>query len=125
MRRRVAFEAADTRAKPSALLTELDSWPVPATCGHIEISGHRLHVSVRSADVHHLLVFKPDDPKKHRGPSKGGKVTYGKMDLEKLGAAGIRFNGLKIERIYPNATRWEVRKRLLPGLDPKDTITGG
>lgn len=73
----------------------------------------------------HLLVFTPDDPVKHRGPSQGGNIVFGKMDLEKMGVAGIRFDGVKIDRIYPNASRWEVRQKLFPGLDPKLTTTGG
>ena len=73
----------------------------------------------------HLLLFTPDVLKKHRGPAQGGNVVYGDMDLEKLGVAGIRFDGLKIERIYPNADRQTVRQRLFPGLDPTLLTTGG
>ncbi|MEJ6642746.1 MAG: DUF1592 domain-containing protein [Akkermansiaceae bacterium] len=73
----------------------------------------------------HILIFTPDEPKKHRGPAEGGNLVFGKMDLEKQGAAGISFDGVKIERLYPNATRWEVRQSLFPGLDPKLTTTGG
>ncbi|MGC6426413.1 MAG: DUF1592 domain-containing protein [Akkermansiaceae bacterium] len=74
----------------------------------------------------HILLLRPKESgEKIARISRGGNVNYTGLNLEKKGFAGIRFSGMKIERVYPNATRAEVRQRLFHDLAPEDIRTGG
>ncbi|MGJ8695636.1 MAG: DUF1592 domain-containing protein [Verrucomicrobiaceae bacterium] len=74
----------------------------------------------------HILVLRPaEGGKKSARLGNGGSVNYEGRDLEKEGNEGIRFGGIEIERIYPNAKQWEVRSRLFPGMKGPEIRTGG
>jgi len=66
----------------------------------------------------HLLEFKPNEATDKSAPSgaKGGNISYKGRNLIKEGFAGIEFDGIEMERIYPNGPRWELRQRLFPGV---------
>ena len=70
----------------------------------------------------HLLELKPGDATLKIAPSgaTGGKVSYRGRDLTKQGFQGVAHTGIEIERIYPNAARWELRSRLLGNLPKED-----
>jgi len=69
----------------------------------------------------HCLILKPDiGGAKNARISRGGNLVYNGQDLEKKGFQGIRFGEITVERIYPHATRWELRNKLFPGLNYKE-----
>jgi hypothetical protein len=69
----------------------------------------------------HMLVIRPNE-----GDNKlatnigGGKVSYKGKDLLKQGVAGLGFDGISIQRIYPGGTREDVQQRLMPGISFSD-----
>ena len=70
----------------------------------------------------HMLELKPNDVTLKRAPTgaSGGNVSYKGRDLRKQGFQGIGVTAIQIERIYPNAQRWELRGKLLGGLSKED-----
>lgn len=66
----------------------------------------------------HMLEFKPAEALDKSAPTgaTGGNVSYKNRDLAAQGFAGISFDSITLERIYPNATRWQVRQNLVPGV---------
>jgi len=72
----------------------------------------------------HCLILKPDvGGAKNARISKGGHLEFRGHDLEKKGIQGIRFGEITVERIYPNASRWELRNKLFQGLTFKEIRT--
>ena len=65
-----------------------------------------------------MLEFKVNEATEKPAPSgaTGGNVSFKGRDLEKDGFAGIEFDGIEIERIYPNGKHWAVRQKLVPGV---------
>ncbi|MEM1441756.1 MAG: DUF1592 domain-containing protein, partial [Verrucomicrobiota bacterium] len=65
----------------------------------------------------HMLEFKVGDATEKAAPSgaSGGNVSFKGRDLAKEGFAGIEFDSISIQRIFPNGERWEVRHSLFPG----------
>lgn len=76
---------------------------------------HRYEAWIRED---HLIEFKPNEGTNRTAPSgaKGGNVSFKGRDLEKDGFAGMEFDGIEVERIYPNATQAQMREKLLPGI---------
>jgi hypothetical protein len=70
----------------------------------------------------HLLEFKPNEGTNRIAPSgaRGGNVSFRGRNLEKEGYAGLEFDSIKLERIYPNATTDDLRQNLLPGITFKN-----
>ena len=70
----------------------------------------------------HMLELKPNDATLKLAPTgaTGGNTSYKGRDLVKQGFAGIANEGIKIERIYPNSERWELRRNLFPGVTKED-----
>jgi len=71
----------------------------------------------------HLLQLALQDATVKRvsnGSPMGGDVSYNGRDLIKQGTTGFSITGLTLERIYPNAARWEVRKRVYGAVTYKD-----
>jgi hypothetical protein len=73
----------------------------------------------------HLLELKPNDvsqkPARNGPPgTRGGSVSYEGMNHEANGLGGIAFSAINLERIYPNAARWQVRRNLLGGLTKEE-----
>lgn len=70
----------------------------------------------------HMLELKPNDATLKRPPSgaTGGNVSYQGRNLTKMGFEGIALSAIRIERIYPNATRQQVQKNLFEGLTKED-----
>ena len=66
----------------------------------------------------HMLEFKANEATDKAPPSgaSGGNISFKGRNLEKDGFAGIEFDGIEIERVYPHGPRWEVRSKLLPGV---------
>lgn len=66
----------------------------------------------------HMLEFEPNEGTDRPAPTgaSGGNVSFKGRNLEKDGFAGISFDSIKIERIYPNGKPWEVRQALYPGV---------
>lgn len=62
----------------------------------------------------HQLEMKPNDGTLKRAPTgaKGGNVSFAGRDLAKQGFSGIAHRGIDMERIYPNADRFTVKKKL-------------
>ncbi len=62
----------------------------------------------------HELELKPNDGELKTAPTgaKGGNVSFKGRDLAEEGFAGIAHQGIRIERIYPNAGRKQVRRNL-------------
>ena len=74
----------------------------------------------------HILLLRPaEGGRKLARLGNGGGVSYQGKNLTKAGFDGISFGGITMERVYPNATRGEVRKRLFGELLPKDVASGG
>lgn len=74
----------------------------------------------------HILLLRPKESgQKVARLSQGGTIVYEGTNLRKQGIPGISYSGMKIERVYPNAARSEIRKRLFRELDPKDIRSGG
>ena len=69
-----------------------------------------------------MLELKPNDATLKIAPSgaKGGNVSYKGRDLVKQGFEGIAIEGIEMERIYPNSTRWQLRQNLFGGLSKED-----
>ncbi|MEM9481086.1 MAG: DUF1592 domain-containing protein [Verrucomicrobiota bacterium] len=82
----------------------------------------RDHVYTAWMQEDHLLELKPNEGGQRpvRSVSRGGNVFYRGHDLAKEGYSGLAYSGVEIERIYPNAERWEVRQSLMPGVEFKD-----
>ncbi len=95
------------------------SAPMLHTIASIEATGKARDMSfdawIRAGD---MLELKPNDSGLKVAPSgaKGGNVSYKGRDLVKMGFQGIAVGGIKIERIYPQAKRWEMRNHLFGGL---------
>lgn len=70
----------------------------------------------------HLLELKPNDATLKRAPSgaSGGKVSYKGQDHAKAGRQGIAVKAIEMERIYPNAARWELRSKLFAGISKEE-----
>lgn len=70
----------------------------------------------------HFLEFKPNEATNRVAPTgaRGGNVSFNGRDLVKQGYAGLEYEAIEIERIYPNATREQVREKLVPGLKFQD-----
>jgi len=70
----------------------------------------------------HMLELKPNDITLKVAPAgaTGGNVSYKGRNLRKQGFEGIGVSGITIERIYPNAKRFEIRKKLLGNLSKED-----
>jgi len=74
----------------------------------------------------HILLLRPSEASERTARiAKGGRVNYEGHDLEKEGFAGIRHRGITIERVHPEASRGEVRRKLFGGLARADFETGG
>ncbi|MFK5923154.1 MAG: DUF1592 domain-containing protein [Verrucomicrobiota bacterium] len=71
-----------------------------------------------------MLELKPNDSGLKAAPSgaKGGNVSYQGRDMVKLGFQGIAISGIKIERIYPQSKRWEMRQHLFAGISKKELV---
>lgn len=67
----------------------------------------------------HILVLKPNEAGLKSIPSKGGIFTFGGKDFVKSGHAGLRFDKITIQRIYPNAPQRLVRSLVFGTVDPK------
>ncbi|MFT5857913.1 MAG: hypothetical protein ACI8XO_005175, partial [Verrucomicrobiales bacterium] len=72
----------------------------------------------------HMLELKPNEATLKRAPSgaTGGQVSYKGRNVRKEGYQGIGLTGIEIERVYPNAARWELRNRLLGKLPKADAL---
>ncbi len=72
----------------------------------------------------HMLELKPNDSTRKSAPTgaTGGNVSYKGRDLKEAGFEGIAISGIEIERIYPNAERWQIRKLLLGDLSKEDAM---
>ncbi|MDB4537722.1 DUF1592 domain-containing protein, partial [Akkermansiaceae bacterium] len=69
----------------------------------------------------HSLIIKPEKGgQKSARAGQGGNVKYQGRNLEKEGFQGIRFGEITMERIYPNATRWELRSKVFQGISFQD-----
>ncbi len=70
----------------------------------------------------HMLELKPNDSTLKRAPNgaSGGNVAYNGPRHETKGISGIALNSINVERIYPNAERWEVRKQLIGNIKKED-----
>jgi len=71
----------------------------------------------------HMLELKPNDATQRRARTgaRGGNVAYPKgRSLFKEGCEGIEISGIEIERIYPNSTPEQIRRRLFGGLNASD-----
>ena len=66
----------------------------------------------------HMLEFKPNDAsyKRVSKGSKGGNVNFKGTSNLKDGSVGLATTGIRMERIYPEGTREEVKAKLFPGL---------
>lgn len=66
----------------------------------------------------HRLELRPADLTRKTSPTgaNGGNVGYKNRDIAKEGFEGFAVSAIRMERIYPNAKRWEGRNFLLPGL---------
>ena len=78
----------------------------------------------------HQLELKPSDIGQRgarNGPpgTKGGNVSYKGMNHQANGRVGIAFSGIKMERVYPHAARWQVRRNILSGLSKADIANFG
>lgn len=62
----------------------------------------------------HELELKPNDYEQKPAPTgaKGGNVSFKGRDLASEGFVGIAHQGIRIERIYPNAGRKTVKRNL-------------
>ena len=73
----------------------------------------------------HLLVIKPNEGDNKLATNVGGgKISYKGKDLLKQGVAGLGFDGISIQRIYPGGTRESLQKRLMPGVPLVDGELG-
>lgn len=72
-------------------------------------------------EENHMLEMKPSDFTRKTAPTgaKGGNVAYDGRDLKKEGYEGIALREIKVERIFPNGNRAEVRKNLFGDVDPE------
>ncbi len=70
----------------------------------------------------HLLELRPNDATLKRAPSgaTGGKVSYQNQNHLKAGIQGIAVKSITMERIYPNASRWELRSKLFAGISKEE-----
>jgi hypothetical protein len=70
----------------------------------------------------HMLEFEPNEGTDRPAPTgaSGGNVSYKGRDLAKDGFAGISFDSITMERIYPNATRDGIREVIYPGVKFED-----
>lgn len=66
----------------------------------------------------HMLELKPNDVTLKVAPSgaTGGNVSYKGRDLTKQGFSGIAVSAISLKRVYPHASREELRKNLYPGV---------
>lgn len=67
------------------------------------------------------LELKPNDLTCKTAPSgaTGGSVSYKGRDLEAEGYEGIAWKELRMERIYPHATREKLRQNLFGDIEPE------
>ena len=69
----------------------------------------------------HILLLRPaEGGRKVSRLGGGGSVNYKGWKGKEDGYDGISFKGMNIERVYPNATRKEVREKLFFDLARKD-----
>ncbi|MCG8598554.1 MAG: DUF1592 domain-containing protein [Verrucomicrobiales bacterium] len=66
----------------------------------------------------HMLELEPNEGTDRPAPTgaTGGNVSFKGRNLAKDGFAGISFESITMERIYPYASAGEVRKILYPGV---------
>lgn len=76
---------------------------------------HRFEAWIRGG---HMLEFKANEATDKAAPSgaSGGNISFKGRNLEKDGFAGIEFDGIEIERVYPHGPRRELLSKLLPGV---------
>lgn len=88
--------------------------------GSVEAAGKPRDVSFDAwMEKGHMLEFKPNEGHEKPAPTgaSGGNVSFEGRDLAKKGYAGISFSAIRMQRIHPGGKAWEVRKRLLPGVE--------
>ena len=72
----------------------------------------------------HILLLSPvEGARKAARLGNGGSVRYNGWELREKGYDGISFTGMTIERVYPHATRVEVREKLFDNLAEKKLRT--
>lgn len=65
----------------------------------------------------HLLVIRPNEGgNKLATKIGGGKISYKGTNLLKQGIAGLGFDGISVQRIYPGGAREDLQKNLMPGI---------
>ena len=70
-------------------------------------------------DQGHNLELKPNESgnKIPKGDfQKGGRLNYGDRDYQKEGYAGLIYDSITMERVYPGGGRQQVMKGLYPGV---------
>ncbi|MEW6303889.1 MAG: DUF1592 domain-containing protein [Verrucomicrobiota bacterium] len=74
----------------------------------------------------HMLELKPNDAELRRAQTgaTGGNVSFKGRDLERDGFSGIAHRGIEMKRIYPNASREAVRRRLFGDVNVTESSTG-
>lgn len=94
--------------------------PVMNLIGIVEATKEKRDLTFEAwIQENHMLELKPNDATYKRPPSgaTGGNVSYKGRNLTKMGFVGLANTGIRIERIYPEGTREEVKAKLLPGLN--------
>ena len=97
--------------------------PILHTIGIVEATKQKRDVSFEAwIRKGHMLELKPNDATRKTAPNgaTGGNVSFKGRDLKKQGYEGIAVSGIQIERVYPNAKRWELRNFLLGNLPKED-----
>ncbi len=66
-----------------------------------------------------MIELKPNDYtlKRAANGANGGNVSYKGRNLVKEGYEGIAYSGIEMERIYPQGTRADVRRKLFGDID--------
>ncbi|MEM9017138.1 MAG: DUF1592 domain-containing protein, partial [Verrucomicrobiota bacterium] len=66
----------------------------------------------------HMLEFRPNEGDDRPAPTgaNGGNVSYKGRNLAKDGFAGIAFDSISIERVYPHGKLADVRESIWPGV---------
>ncbi|MEM1295451.1 MAG: DUF1592 domain-containing protein [Verrucomicrobiota bacterium] len=97
--------------------------PILYPVGIIEATSQKRDISFEAwIREGHMLELKPNDSTLKRAPtgSYGGNVSYKGQNHQKAGLKGIAVKAIEMERIYPNAARWELRSKLFAGISKEE-----